>query len=157
MVPPLVRRLIHDLAPHPAYVLNLRWDVLVFNTAADALFGFGAHAPERRNLLWLLFTDPVLHARFARWEQQAPQLLAAFRRDYARASQQADIQALVDELERVAPDFRQWWRQHQVHVPDTGVHTLLVDGKPEAYEHTALTIDEDRNLRLVVYARQLQE
>ena len=30
VLPPMVRRLMHDL-PHPAFVLNLRWDVLGFN------------------------------------------------------------------------------------------------------------------------------
>jgi hypothetical protein len=30
----------------------------------------------------------------------------------------------------------------------------MVDGNAESFEHTSLTIDEDRHLRLVVYARQ---
>lgn len=152
VVPPLVRRLMHDLAPHAAYVLNLRWDVLVYNAAADELFGFGAHAPERRNLLWLLFTDAQLHARLADWQQQAPQMLSSFRRDFARASQEADIHELVDELARVSPIFKQWWRRHEVHAPCSGRRELLVDGRRQAYEHTSLTVDEDRHLRLVVYA-----
>ncbi len=155
VVPPLVRRLMHDLAPHAAYVLNLRWDVLVFNAAADELFGFGAHAPERRNLLWLLFTDPLLHARFADWEPQAQQMLSSFRRDFARATQEADIHELVDELARVSPLFKQWWRKNDVHAPCSGLRELLIEGRREVFEHTSLTIDEDRHLRLVVHARAL--
>lgn len=155
VVPPLVRRLMHDLAPHAAYVLNLRWDVLVFNAAADELFGFGAHAPERRNLLWLLFTDTLLHSRFANWEQQAQQMLSSFRRDFARAMQEADIHELVDELTRVSPLFKQWWRKNDVHAPCSGLRELLIDGRREAFEHTSLTVDEDRHLRLVVHARAL--
>ncbi|MEL7629498.1 helix-turn-helix transcriptional regulator [Pectobacterium aroidearum] len=157
VVPPLVQRLMHDLAPHPAYILNLRWDVLTFNEPANQLFSFDAHPSERRNLLWLLFTDTLLHERFIGWEQQAPQMLSSFRRDFARATQEADIHELVDELERVSPDFKTWWRQHEVHAPCSGVRQLMIDGKAEAFEHTSLTIDEDRHLRLVVYARQSQE
>lgn len=153
VVPPLVMRLMHDL-PHAAYVLNLRWDVLAFNAAAEHLFGFDRQAPARRNLLWMLFTDPTLRERFARWDQQAPQMLASFQRDYARASQEADIQALVDELQKASPDFNQWWRQHDVQAPCNGVRQLLIDGIVEPFEHTTLTIDADRHLRLVVYARQ---
>ena len=156
VVPSLVRRLMHELA-HPAYVLNLRWDVLAFNGGADALFGFGAHAAARRNLLWLLFTDPLLRSRFAGWEEQAPLMLSSFRRDYARATQEADIHALVEELEKVSPEFKLWWRRHDVHAPCDGVRRLKIDGEPVAYEHTSLTIDADRHLRLVVYARQLAE
>lgn len=153
VLPPLVGRLMHDL-PHPAFVLNLRWDVLGFNAPADVLFGFGRHTPERRNLLWLLFADPLLQARLVDWTTQAPLMLSSFRRDYVRATRDADTTGLVDELERISPDFKTWWQQHDVHAPCDGVRTLMLDGKAEAYEHTMLTIDADRHLRLVVYARQ---
>lgn len=153
VLPPLVRRLMHDL-PHPAFVLNLRWDVLGFNAAADALFGFNRHTPERRNLLWLLFTDPQLRERLHAWEDEAPQMLSGFRRDYARATQEADIRELVNELERVSPDFKAWWRTHDAHAPCTGVRRLNIDGTATPFEHTSLTVDEDRHLRLVVYVQQ---
>ncbi|WP_437339666.1 MmyB family transcriptional regulator [Cronobacter muytjensii] len=61
---------------------------------------------------------------------------------------------LVNELEQVSPEFNAWWRQHQVHAPCTGVRRLLTDGQPVPFEFTSLTVDEDRHLRLVVYARQ---
>lgn len=153
VLPPLVRRLMHDL-PHAAFVLNLRWDVLGFNAPADALFGFDRHAPERRNLLWLLFTDPLLRERLAAWEDDAPLMLSGFRRDYARATQEADIRELVNELERVSPDFKAWWRMHDAHAPCTGVRRLKIDGVATPFAHTSLTVDEDRHLRLVVYVRQ---
>ncbi|MDH5856866.1 helix-turn-helix domain-containing protein [Lampropedia aestuarii] len=152
VLPPLVRRLMHDL-PHAAFVLNLRWDVLGFNTMADALFDFGAHPPERRNLLWLLFTSPVLRARLCDWDEQATRMLASFRRDYARASQEGDIRALVADLQKVSPEFKASWRTQQVQSHCMGQRVLLVDGVTTPYEHTSLTIDEDRHLRLVVYAK----
>lgn len=105
----------HDLAPHAGYVLNLRWDVLVYNAAADDLFGF------------------------------------------ARAAQEADIQALVHDLLKVSPEFKQWWREHDVHAPCNGRRYLQVDDRRIGYEHTSLTVDADRHLRLVVYARALEE
>ncbi len=37
------------------------------------------------------------------------------------------------------------------------MRNLQVDGEQVAYEHTSLTIDADRHLRLVVYARQVAE
>lgn len=154
VVPPVVIRLMHDLSPHAAYVLNLRWDVLAFNAPADSLFGLSRHAPERRNLLWLLFTDATLRERLIDWEQQAPQMLSSFRRDFARARQETDIQALVDELEKVSPEFKDYVRLHEVHAPCSGLRELMVQGKPVPFEHTSFTIDADRHLRLVVYAQQ---
>ncbi|MBN0245666.1 transcriptional regulator, partial [Pseudomonas aeruginosa] len=85
---------------------------------------------------------------------QAPLMLSSFRRDFARATQEADIHKLVDELERVSPEFKAWWRTHDVHAPCNGVRQLVVEGQAEPFEHTSLTVDEDRQLRLVVYARQ---
>ena len=60
-VPPQLRRLMDDLPARPAYILNLRWDVVAWNAAADKVFRYSAQAPGRRNLLWMLFVDP--HAR----------------------------------------------------------------------------------------------
>jgi len=157
VVPPLVHRLMHDLAPHLSYVLNLRWDVLAFNAPADRLFVFGSHPPERRNLLWLLFTDSTVRERLNDWEEQAPLMLSSFRRDFARASQESDIHELVDELEQVSPEFKAWWRQHDVHAPCDGVRRLRIDGQAIPFDYTSLTVDADRHLRLVVYARQQVE
>ena len=154
VVPPLVTRLMHDLAPHAAYVLNLRWDVLVANAAAQALFGFDRHPPEQRNLLWLLFTDPALRERFDGWDVQAPAMLSSFRRDYVRATQDADTVALVKTLRDVSPAFRTAWDTHDIHAPCDGRRALCIDGAVIPYEHTTLTIDAERHLRLVVYARQ---
>ena len=55
-VPSLAARLIEDLAPHAAYIINLRWDVLASNTPADHLFGFSRHDKGNRNMLRLLLT-----------------------------------------------------------------------------------------------------
>ncbi|EPS0559309.1 helix-turn-helix transcriptional regulator [Enterobacter roggenkampii] len=156
VLPPLVQRLMHDL-PHPAFVLNLRWDVLGFNALADELFNFGSHVPERRNLLWLLFTDCTLQKRVVAWHEQAPLMLSSFRRDFTRASQSTDIPELVNELEHVSPEFKVWWRQHQVHAPCNGIRHLMIEEQPVPFEFTSLTVDEDRHLRLVVYARQEED
>lgn len=156
ILPPLVRRLMHDL-PHPAYVLNLRWDVLGFNALADDIFNFSSHAPARRNLLWLLFTDPTLQKRIVAWDEQAPLMLSSFRRDFTLASQRTDIPELVDELEHISPEFKTWWRQHHVHAPCNGIRSLLIVDQPVPFEFTSLTVDEDKHLRLVVYAQQKDE
>ncbi|WP_425280114.1 MmyB family transcriptional regulator [Klebsiella quasipneumoniae] len=48
-------------------------------------------------------------------------MLSSFRRDFTRASQSTDIPELVNDLERISPAFKLWWRQHQVQVPCHGV------------------------------------
>ncbi|CDN94505.1 MULTISPECIES: helix-turn-helix transcriptional regulator [Rhizobium/Agrobacterium group] len=152
-VPSLAGRLVDDLAPHAAYIINLRWDVLTFNPSADCLFGFGRHVSGRCNLLWLLFTDPALRDAFVNWETQAPAMLASFRRDFAAARDDADAKGLIAELEAASPEFKGWWRDQDVHAPCTGTLTIRVEGQPVEFEHTSLTVDGGQHLRLVVYAR----
>lgn len=153
IVPPLAARLVEDLAPHAAYIINLRWDVLAFNGPANRLFGFGKHDPGHRNLLWALFTDPMLRETFVHWEEQAPAMLASFRRDFTAAQKDADTRALIEELERVSPEFKEWWRGQDVHAPCTGTRAINVGGAPVDFEYTSLTIDGGQHLRLVVYAQ----
>ncbi|OAZ91421.1 helix-turn-helix transcriptional regulator [Halomonas sp. G11] len=152
-VPPLVQTLIDDLPTRPAYILNLRWDVLAWNTAADKLFNFSAHSPERRNMLWLLFTDPAMRQRLSPWEAQVSQMLSSFRRDFARATQDPAMDELVEELTKVSPEFKPLWKNQEVNAPCQGVRHLYIEALGDvALEHTTLTVDEERHLRLVYYA-----
>tara|TARA_R100001039_G_scaffold34181_1_gene28256 strand:- start:601 stop:1383 length:783 start_codon:yes stop_codon:yes gene_type:complete len=154
-VPPLVQTLMDDLPTRPAYILNLRWDVLAWNSAANKLFSFSYHAPERRNMLWLLFTDPAMRQRLSPWEAQVSQMLSSFRRDFARAAQDPAIDELVEELSKVSPEFKQLWKTQEVNAPCQGVRHLYLEGLGEvAFEHTTLTFDEERHLRLVYYAHK---
>ncbi len=153
VVPPLIHRLMADIPTRPAYVLNLRWDVLAWNAAADKVFGFSAQQADRRNLLWMLFTSPAMQALFNPWEEQALQILSSFRRDFVRATQDPEIAALVKDLVKASPDFRDWWQQQDIHGPCQGIRNLYIEPIGHmVFEHTTLTIDEDRHLRLVYYA-----
>ncbi|WP_158894993.1 MULTISPECIES: helix-turn-helix transcriptional regulator [unclassified Pseudomonas] len=155
VVPPLIIRLIEDLDARPSYVLNLRWDVLAWNDAADRLFGFSEQIPERRNLLWMLFTSKRLRQLLDPWEGQAVQIFSSFRRDFVQGTQDADIVGLVKDLERVAPEFCDWWNRQDIHGPCQGIRYFRLDGIGQmVFEHTTLTVDVDRHLRLVYYAPQ---
>ena len=153
VVPPLVHRLMDDLKLRPAYMLNLRWDVLAWNAAADKVFGFSRVPVERRNQLWLLFTESSFRNLLDPWRDQASQILSSFRRDFVRAPLDPEIGTLVKDLEKCDPDFKMWWRQHDIHGPCQGVRYLQVqEVGAVVFDHTSLMIDIDRDLRLVCYA-----
>lgn len=153
VLPPLVRRLIDDLALRPAYVMNLRWDVIGWNAAAERLIGFEARDPAERNMLWMLFADERLSSRIVEWDIQAPQILASFRRDCAQAPEDEDMIGLVETLEQRSPAFRDLWRRHDVHGRCQGRRSFLVDDiGAVAFEHSTFIVDEEGHLRLVVYA-----
>ncbi|MBC3219204.1 helix-turn-helix transcriptional regulator [Serratia fonticola] len=154
-VTPLVRRLLDDLTLRPAYVMNLSWDIIAWNPAADRLFTLAERQPEQRNMLWMLFADPELNQRLIGWLEQAPQILASFRRDYARAPQDATMLQRIQALSDVSPQFRQLWQQHDIHGRCQGQRTFLVAGAGEVtFEHASFIVDEDNHLRLVMYSAQ---
>lgn len=154
-VTPLVRRLLDDLTLRPAYVMNLSWDIIAWNPAADRLFAIAERQPEQRNMLWMLFADPELNQRLMGWQEQAPQILASFRRDYARAPQDATMLQRIQALSNVSPQFRQLWQQHDIHGRCQGQRTFLVAGAGEVtFEHASFIVDEDNHLRLVMYSAQ---
>ena len=151
-VPPLIHRLMTDLPHRLVYVINLRWDVLAWNVAADKVFNFSSQPQGKRNLLWMLFLTPAMHELFYQWEEQAPRILGSFRHDFARAPQDQDIKNLVKELEKTAPDFKEIWGQQGI-ATCSGTRALNIPSVGVVnFEHTMLTVDAERHLRLVYYA-----
>ena len=151
-VTPLVQRLMDDLTLRPAYVLNLRWDVIAWNPAADRLFGFTDREREDWNFMRMIFADPELRRRLPEWLEDAWRVLAHFRCDLATAPEDPAMLALIDELKRLSADFRRWWQHSYLEGYRRGISTILgPDGASNTFEHELLTVDEHRHLRMVVY------
>ena len=66
--------------------MNLRWDVIAWNAAADELFDFSGRAQVDRNMIRMVFADPDLRRRLPEWKEDAPRLVAQFRYDLAAAA-----------------------------------------------------------------------
>ena len=151
-VVPLIQRLLDDLTARPAYVLNLRWDVVAWNAVADRLFDFSSQSQEDRNIIRMVFADPDLRRRLPAWRQDAPRLLAQFRCDLAAAPDDPAMLWLIEELTKVSPDFRRWMEQPDLESYDWGVGVLRDDdGEQVNFDHQMLTVDEHRHLRMIVY------
>jgi len=150
-VTPRIQQLLDDLSG-PAYVLNLRWDVIAWNPAADRLFGFSARAREARNLLHMVFADPELRRRLPAWNDDAGRLLAQFRYDMAVAPDDPAMLALIEDLKARSPHFRSRWAATNGQVAQRGIGSVLdADGARLDFQHETLVVDEHRHLRMVVY------
>lgn len=150
-IPAMIQTLMDDMA-RPAYVMNLRWDVIAWNVAADALLDFSAREPGESNMMRLLFADPALRRRLPDWRQDASRLLAQFRCDLAAAPEDPAMQELIEALTKLSPDFRRWWEQPNHEAYRYGIGTLIdADSNRKKYQHTTLLVDEHRHLRMVVY------
>ena len=154
-VSPLIQQLLDDLSGRPAYVLNLRWDVIAWNTAADRLFDFFGRAQRDRNIIRMVFAAPDLRRRLPAWREDAPRLLAQFRYDLAAAPDDPAMLWLIEELTKVSPDFRRWMEQPGMESYGWGASVVLADdGTHLNFAHQMLTVDEHRHLKMIVYFEQ---
>ena len=152
-VTPALQRVVDALNPHPAFVIGRRWDVLTWNRSADLLFHFHEPCPPHsRNVVWRFFMREAstldLH-----WEKQAQNLVAQFRADYARYPGDASFREIIEDLQRVSPQFRLWWEQQDVRgLPDgpRAMHHPTL-GVLE-FDHVTFQTSITPDLRVKVYA-----
>lgn len=149
----LIQQLLDDLVSRPAYVMNLRWDVIAWNEAADDLFGFSQRPHEGRNIIRMVFADPEMRRRLPAWQDDAPRLLAQFRADRAAAPDDPAFRALVNELKTLSPEFHRGVTQSGADGYSRGFGAVLAQGRDERldFSHEMLIVDEHRHLRMIVY------
>ena len=68
----------------------------------------------------------------------------------------AVLHGLIVICGRFSFDFRQWWNRHDVDAPCQGVRDMKMESETISFEHTSMTVDADRHLRLVVYAQRIE-
>ncbi|PWJ83754.1 helix-turn-helix protein [Pseudaminobacter salicylatoxidans] len=151
-VKPLIQQMLDDLTVRPAYVLNLRWDVIAWNVAADDLFSFARREQVDRNVMRIVFADPDMRHRLPAWKEDAPRLLAQFRADLTTAPDDPAMLALIDELKILSPDFRRWFEQPEMESYSRGIGALLDHAGVRCdFAHEMLIVDEYRHLKMIVY------
>lgn len=152
-VSPAVRRLVEGLGPNPAYVLGRRCDYLAWNDALSAVFGDPADLPpHRRNHVWRMFVDPNPRILAPTWETSARNVLARFRAYSARHVGDPWFEDLIEDLRATSPEFRTWWKQHEVRGEGDGKKVIVhpVVGRME-FEHASFWHADTTDHRLVLY------
>jgi transcriptional regulator with XRE-family HTH domain len=151
-ISPRIQRVLDALEFSPAFVKTVTWDLVAWNCAASALFGYEALASEQRNILRRVFFDSQFRAVQLDWQSVARYAVAAFRADIARAGASANVQELVDELRRLSPEFEMMWRENDVRTHGGGTKHLRhpVAGLL-ALEYSEFSIDGRPDLSLVIY------
>lgn len=153
-VTPRLQRILDALELCPAIVRTATWDVVAWNRAAAAvLTDYGALAPEQRNILRLIFSNPRVRAAQDDWNDVARFVVAAFRADAARAGATAAMEALAAELCERSTEFAALWSANDVRSYGEGHKRMRhpVVG-PIAFEFSAFHIDGRPDLGLVVYS-----
>ncbi len=150
--PTALVRLITAIEPAPAYVLGPRWEFLAWNAAEERLYPRVATLqPPRRNLLWVLFCDPLTRELIVDWDIHARQALAEFRAGTAALRSDPRFHALVDMLTADSPEFASWWAEHDVSGFETRLRRFRhPDAGELTFEYQQLAPVEWPGLRVVV-------
>jgi transcriptional regulator with XRE-family HTH domain len=152
-VTPRLQRVLDAFEISPAFVKTPIWDVVAWNKAAAAvLTDYGALPSDKRNILRLIFGDARVRARQLDWDGVARFVVAAFRADATRAGAAKNVQAFVDEMCRLSPEFEAMWRDNDVRAYGEGSKQLK---HPTigviAMEFSAFAVDGRPDLGMVVY------
>lgn len=153
-VSPALHRLLDDLAPDPAYVLDAAWNLVAWNRSEEALFpglATAAAADGRPNLLELAFTDADLAALMADHDAELSRLVAQLRVHRTDWPSPA-LDAVVDRLVGSSPRFVELWTSRDVAPFET---TRREFDHPTAghlvFDHHRLAVLAEPGWQLVVY------
>ena len=112
---PRLQRLVDSATPNAASIYDAHLDYLVWNAAYSRIRLDPETLPaDRRNLLWMMFTDARNRSRMLRWEPAARAVLGQFRAAAGQRPEDPRFATLVAELEKVSPELRAWWAEYPV-------------------------------------------
>ena len=151
-VPDALHRLVEGLS-QPAYITGRRWDVLVWNKAAEEIFAFGQLPDEDRNVLICILTKPATRRLFGKaWSDQARRAVAQFRATHDLWAGDPAFVDLLERLRRGCPEFEGWWKAHDVRAAAAGRKQMTHPRKGTLrFEHASFQALDDPALKLVIY------
>lgn len=151
-VPEAIRRVVESLTV-PAYVTGRRWDLLVWNRAADALFDFERITDTEPNILLYVFARPQARRLFGPgWEAEAQRMVAMFRATYDLWAGDPAFASLVAQLRSASPDFTRWWDAHDIRAGGVGVKHLEHPTRGgQRFSYATFQANDDPALKLAIY------
>jgi hypothetical protein len=100
----------------PAFITDQRLNIVAWNKVASMIYGkYETMSTRERNTVWRTFTSPYVRQVLQEtWETQARHRLAQFRASYGKFVGDPWWMELIEELNQVSAEFREWWPQHDV-------------------------------------------
>ena len=147
-------RLVHDLSPLPAMVLNHRNDFLAWNPELATLLGIDLDElpDEQRNGLWLCLLHPAMRDFYLDRERIIRESIADLRAAWAAHPDDTALSDMLTTLTTRSEEFARMWEQHDVQVRGRGYKRMLhPTAGPVTVQFEVLCSLEDPDQRLVIY------
>ncbi|MGV9852592.1 helix-turn-helix transcriptional regulator [Streptomyces sp. NPDC003442] len=151
-VPPL-SRLVADLSPLPAMLMNHRYDILAWNgEMARLLMDFGTLPPGRRNAMWLCLMHPRIREFYVDRERVVREGIAHLRAAWAAHPEDKALTDLITEFTTHDEEFARLWAERDVKVNGRGDKVIRHPDVGElALQFEVLMPLEDPDQRLLIY------
>ncbi|CNE70099.1 DNA-binding protein [Mycobacterium tuberculosis] len=118
--PPLAR-LVDDLSPLPAMLLNHRFDILAWNREMARLqLDFDALPPSQRNAMWLCLMHPKTREYYVDRERVLREGIARLRAAWAAHPEDQELTDLISGLLAGNGEFARLWAERDVKVNGRG-------------------------------------
>ncbi|GAA4994727.1 helix-turn-helix transcriptional regulator [Actinopolymorpha pittospori] len=146
-------RLVHDLSPLPAMLVNHRLDILGWNPEmAGLMIDFGVVPEQQRNSLWVCLMHPAFRDFYRDRERIIREGIADLRAAWAARPDDDGLAKLVGDLNARSEEFARWWALRDVQVHGRGRKELLHPRVGElTIEYEVLCPLQEPDQRLVVY------
>lgn len=104
-----------DALDFPAFAIAPDWGIAGWNNAYAGLYSrITEITAAERNLLWLIFTDPLLRQMLPDWEETSRYFVAEFRAEAGPRLGSVAHTALVAKLSAASEEFARIWAAHGV-------------------------------------------
>ncbi|HEU4946546.1 MAG TPA: helix-turn-helix transcriptional regulator [Kribbella sp.] len=124
-LPDSLHRMLKQVSPYPALVLNARYDMLAFNDAySKVIINLNEVPVEERNMLWLSFVSDEWHCAFVDGDSIKLHLVAGYRAALAEHLSDPAWQDFTERLLANSPLFAELWDRYEVAAPSTKIKVL---------------------------------
>ncbi|MFI6645421.1 helix-turn-helix transcriptional regulator [Streptomyces sp. NPDC050504] len=114
-------RLVTDLSPLPAMLMNHRYDVLAWNREmAGLLLDFATLPPSQRNAMWLCLVHPEIRELYVDRERVVREGIAHLRAAWAAHPEDRALTDLITQCTIHNEDFARLWAERDVQVNGRG-------------------------------------
>ncbi len=102
---------VDEAEPNPAVIINARFDILYWNSAATRMLGdFSQAPPDARNVITSMYLVPDMRAAWADWDNYVVHMVGGLKTQYAMLPEFRDrIMEIVRLVGTVNSDFNQLW------------------------------------------------
>ncbi|MEU6291846.1 helix-turn-helix transcriptional regulator [Streptomyces sp. NPDC046988] len=149
---PQLARLVADLSPLPAMLMNHRYDILAWNGAmARLLLDFGTLPPSHRNAMWLCLLHPRISACYADRDRVVREGVAHLRAAWAAHPEDAALTGLITGFITHDEEFARLWAEGDVKVNGRGQKVMRHPDAGEIALHFEVLMPlQDTDQRLMI-------